>query len=63
MRNFLPPTPPRIAYVRLVISGKELKDVLPQGVDRTEESYKRQILKLRIKNEQLKKLYLTDDGY
>ena len=32
-------------------------DVLPEGVDRTEESYKREILKLRIENERLKKSY------
>lgn len=29
--------------------------VLPEGIDRTEESYKREILKLRIENERLKK--------
>jgi hypothetical protein len=28
--------------------------VLPEGVDRTEESYRREILKLRIENERLK---------
>jgi len=32
-------------------------DVLPEGVDRTEENYKREILKLRIENERLKKNY------
>ena len=32
-------------------------EVLPEGVDRTEESYKREILKLRIENERLKKSY------
>ena len=31
--------------------------MLPEGVDRTEESYKREILKLRIENERLKKSY------
>ena len=32
-------------------------DVLPDGIDRTEENYKREILKLRIENERLKKNY------
>ena len=32
-------------------------DVLPDGIDRTEENYKREILKLRIENERLKKSY------
>ena len=36
-------------------------DVLPEGIDRTEENYKREILKLRIENERLKKLY-SEDG-
>lgn len=31
--------------------------VLPEGIDRTEENYKREILKLRIENERLKKNY------
>ena len=35
----------------------EIKEVLPEGIDRTEESYKREILKLRIENERLKKNY------
>ena len=30
--------------------------VLPEGVDRTEESYKREIIKLRIETERLKKM-------
>ena len=30
-----------------------LGDVLPEGIDRTEENYKREILKLRIENERL----------
>lgn len=34
-----------------------IKEVLPEGVDRTEESYKREILRLRIENERLKKNY------
>lgn len=28
--------------------------MLPEGIDRTEEAYKREILKLRIENERLK---------
>ncbi len=35
----------------------ELGAVLPVGVDRTEEAYKREILRLRIENERLKKNY------
>jgi transposase-like protein len=34
-------------------------DVLPDNIDRTEESYKREILKLRIENERLKKNYIV----
>ena len=34
-----------------------LKEVLPEGIDRTEEAYKREILRLRIENERLKKNY------
>lgn len=43
-------------------------DILPEGVDRTEENYKNEILKLRIENERLKKNYTvrttedTDQG-
>lgn len=40
-------------------------DILPEGVDRTEENYKNEILKLRIENERLKKNYTvrtTEDG-
>lgn len=43
----------------------ETGSVLPEGVDRTEENYKREILKLRIENERLKKRYtveITEDG-
>ena len=43
----------------------EMGDVLPEGIDRTEENYKREILKLRIENERLKKNYIvqkTEDG-
>ncbi len=35
-------------------------DVLPEGIDRTEENYKREILKLRIENERLKKNYCVE---
>jgi transposase-like protein len=41
----------------LARTDAELKDILPEGVDRTEEGYKREILKLRIENERLKKNY------
>ena len=41
----------------LARTDAELKDVLPEGIDRTEEGYKREILKLRIENERLKKNY------
>ena len=39
------------------LNDKEIRDVLPEGIDRTEEAYKREILKLRIENERLKKNY------
>lgn len=39
----------------LVRNDAVLRDVLPEGIDRTEEGYKREILKLRIENERLKK--------
>lgn len=47
----------------LARADKEIKDVLPEEIDRAEESYKREILKLGIKNERLKKRYRSDDGY
>lgn len=40
----------------LARADAEIKEVLPAGVDRTEESYKREILRLRIENERLKKV-------
>lgn len=49
----------------LVRADREFKEVLPEGIDRTEETYKREILKLRIENERLKKNYAvqtTDTG-
>ena len=42
----------------LARADAEIGDVLPEGVDRTEEAYKREILKLRIENERLKKTIL-----
>ena len=41
----------------LARADAEIGDVLPDGIDRTEEAYKREILKLRIENERLKKNY------
>jgi len=41
----------------LARADAEIGDVLPEGIDRTEEAYKREILKLRIENERLKKNY------
>ena len=41
----------------LARADAEIGDVLPAGIDRTEEAYKREILKLRIENELLKKNY------
>ncbi len=41
----------------LARADAEIREVLPAGVDRTKESYKREILKLRIENERLKKSY------
>lgn len=41
----------------LARTDAKLGDVLPEGIDRTEENYKREILKLRIENERLKKNY------
>lgn len=39
----------------LARADAEIKEILPEGIDRTEETYKREILKLRIENERLKK--------
>ena len=42
-----------------------IRNIIPDGFDRTEESYKREILKLRIENERLKKNYavqMNEDG-
>ena len=39
----------------LARADSEIREILPEGIDRTEESYKREILKLQIENERLKK--------
>ena len=41
----------------LARADAEFGDLLPEGIDRTEENYKREIMKLRIENERLKKNY------
>ena len=41
----------------LARADSEIREVLPEGIDRTEEAYKREILRLRIENERLKKSY------
>ena len=49
----------------LARTNRELKDILPEGIDKTKEAYKREILKLRIENERLKKSYtvqMKEDG-
>lgn len=49
----------------LARTDRELKDILPEGMDKTKEAYKREILKLRIENERLKKSYtvqMKEDG-
>lgn len=43
----------------LARADAETRDVFPEGADRTEEAYKREILRLRIENERLKKSYTT----
>ena len=43
----------------LARADAEIKEILPEGINRTEESYKREILKLRIENERLKKSYVV----
>ena len=43
----------------LARADAKIREVLPEGIDRTEESYKREILKLRIENERLKKTYIV----
>ena len=41
----------------LARADAEIGSVLPEGMNPTEEAYKREILKLRIENERLKKNY------
>lgn len=42
----------------LARTDADIKEILPDGVDRTEEAYKREIIRLRIENERLKKTIL-----
>lgn len=47
------------------VADADIRSIVPEGFDRTEESYKREILKLRIENERLKKSYavqMNSDG-
>ncbi len=49
----------------LAASSSDLSSILPKNVDPTIENYKREILKLTIENERLKKNYTvrrTEDG-
>ena len=39
----------------LARADAEIGNILPEGVDKTKEGYKREILRLRIENERLKK--------
>lgn len=39
----------------LARADAKIQEILPEGFDRTEESYKREIMRLRIENERLKK--------
>lgn len=41
----------------LARQNAEFKDLLPEGSDLTLEGYKREVIKLRIENERLKKSY------
>ena len=41
----------------LARADADIREVLPEGIDRTEEAYKREIIRLRIENERLKKNY------
>jgi hypothetical protein len=40
----------------LARADSQVKAIVPEGFNRTEEAYKREILKLRIENERLKKI-------
>lgn len=43
----------------LARADQEVREVLPEGVERTEEAYKREIIRLRVENERLKKNYMA----
>lgn len=43
----------------LARADAEIREILPEGVERTEEAYKREILRLRIEYERLKKNYMV----
>lgn len=42
--------------------GNETYKILPEGTDETTENYKREIIKLRIENERLKKNYTVKEN-
>ena len=42
--------------------GSEVQIILPEGVEQTQENLKREIMKLRIENERLKKNYCVETG-
>lgn len=42
----------------LARADSEVQQILPDGIDRTEEAYRREIIRLRIENERLKKTIL-----
>lgn len=46
-------------------ASKDSLPILPQGVDATEENYKRRVIELTIENERLKKNYMATivDGH
>ncbi len=46
----------------LARADAETADVFPEGVEMNEEAYKREILRLRIENERLKKNYMVIEG-
>ena len=46
-----------------LVQNGEIKRCPPGEIDRTEESYKREILKLQVRMNGLKKLCRADDGY
>lgn len=53
------------AGIEGLAAGSRLPDVLPEGINPTEEAYKKEILRLTLENELLKKNYAirtTPDG-